>query len=261
MGSFCTLSLAIGSLAIASGGEAEQSLRLAAGLDIFDLVLEAGWIVQLVMVTLAVLSVFSWAIIVFKWRELRAAEQDSEAFLEVYRGRGFGPAFQVAADLGNSPLAEVFLEGAAFVEERAQPGADGARPLAEAEVRRLVKRLAWTGSQEVQRLESGLSFLATVASASPFIGLFGTVVGIISAFQGIAATGSASLAVVAPGIAEALVATAAGLLAAIPASIFFNHFVARAGALAVSVELFVSEYDEDLLFEVRGGSPASSDAD
>ena len=75
MGSFCTLSLAIGSLAMASGGEAEQSLRLAAGLDVFDLVLEAGWIVQRVMVTLAVLSVFSWAIIVFKWRELRAAEQ------------------------------------------------------------------------------------------------------------------------------------------------------------------------------------------
>jgi len=253
MGLLITGSLAVGTLVDAPGG----SLHLAAGMDLFDLVLQAGLVVQLVMVGLLVLSVFSWAVIAFKWRELRGAEQDSEAFLEVYRVEGFDSAYEVAGDLSRSPLSELFLEGAAEVERRSQ-SAKQAGTIDAGEMRKLVRRLSWAGAQEVQRLESGLSFLATVGSSSPFIGLFGTVIGIIGAFQGIAATGSASLAVVAPGIAEALVATAAGLLAAIPATIFFNHFVARAGALGVSVELFMGEFEEDLLsLSSSGKTPGS----
>ena len=243
MGLLITGSLAIGTLADAPDG----SLRLAAGMDILDLALHAGLVVQLVLVGLLGLSVFSWAVIAFKWRELRGAEQDSEAFLEVYRVEGFDSADQVAGDLSRSPLSELFLEGVAEVERRSQSPEKGGEGLDAGDLRRVVRRLSWAGAQEVHRLESGLSFLATVGNAAPFIGLFGTVVGIITAFQGIAATGSASLAVVAPGIAEALVATAAGLLAAIPASIFFNHFVTRAGEIGVSVELFVAELEEDLL--------------
>ena len=239
--------LITGSLAVGTGvGAPGVPIHVAASMDLLDLVLQAGLVVQLVMLGLVVLSVFSWAVIAFKWRELRGAEQDSEAFLEVYRVEGFDSAYEVAGDLSRSPLTELFLEGAAEIERRNR-SAPSTGAIEAGEMRRLVRRLSWAGAQEVHRLESGLSFLATVGSASPFIGLFGTVVGIIGAFQGIAASGSASLAVVAPGIAEALVATAAGLLAAIPATIFFNHFVARAGALGVSVELFVGEFEEDLL--------------
>ena len=104
----------------------------------------------------------------------------------------------------------------------------------------------WTGSREGQRLERGLNFLATTGSAAPFIGLFGTVIGIINAFQGIGEAGSASLAVVAPGIAEALIATAVGLFAAIPATIFYNIFVGRLRGIAQAIDLFTVEYETDL---------------
>ena len=101
-------------------------------------------------------------------------------------------------------------------------------------------------AQEIHRLERGISFLATTGSSAPFIGLFGTVVGIINSFQGIAASGSASLAVVAPGIAEALIATAVGLLAAIPASIFYNYFVTHIGEITSAIELFADDLEGDL---------------
>jgi biopolymer transport protein TolQ len=120
--------------------------------------------------------------------------------------------------------------------------------------RAVQKRLIWTSEREAQRLERGLPFLATTGSSAPFIGLFGTVIGIIQAFQGIAEAGSASLAVVAPGIAEALVATAAGLLAAIPATIFYNNFVARADNINTSIQLFREEFDIDLSRMGSGGS-------
>ena len=250
-----------GSLAVGLAGEGPTHLA-AGGLDLFDLVLQAGIIVQLVILVLALLSVFSWAVIAFKWRELRSAEQDSEAFLEVYRSEGFDAAYGVAEALGSSPLSELFLEGAAELERH--PDSEKRLPVEavdEAVLRRLAKRLSWTGSQEIQRFERGLSFLATTGSASPFIGLFGTVVGIIGSFQGIAATGSASLAVVAPGIAEALIATAVGLLAAIPATIFYNHFLARSSALGVGIELFLSEFEEDLIFLARGGRSPGGESD
>ena len=109
------------------------------------------------------------------------------------------------------------------------------------------KRLIWTAAQEGRRLERGLPFLATTGSSAPFIGLFGTVVGIIDAFQAIGRSGSASLAVVAPGIAEALIATAIGLLAAIPATIFYNHFVGELRGLTAAIDLFAADCEGDLL--------------
>ena len=110
----------------------------------------------------------------------------------------------------------------------------------------LARQIGWTGSREAQRLERGLNFLATTGSAAPFIGLFGTVIGIINAFQSIGRTGSASLAVVAPGIAEALIATAVGLFAAIPATIFYNIFVGQLRSLMALIDLFGVEYEGDL---------------
>ncbi|NRA07595.1 MAG: MotA/TolQ/ExbB proton channel family protein [Myxococcales bacterium] len=110
----------------------------------------------------------------------------------------------------------------------------------------LASRAQWAAAREVRRLESGLTLLATVGSAAPFIGLFGTVIGIIDAFQGIGRAGSASLAVVAPGIAEALIATAVGLFAAIPATIFYNDFVGRMRGLNDSIQLFAAECEAQL---------------
>jgi biopolymer transport protein TolQ len=216
-----------------------------ASLDAISLVLQASWIVQLILAVLILLSVFSWAIILFKWRELRRAEQDSEAFLEVYHAGSMESAFDAAKDLERSPLASVFL--AAYGELLRMARRTGqAVTLTDSHVDALVRQLRWTGAREGSRLERGLSFLATTGSAAPFIGLLGTVLGIINAFQNIGMSGSASLAVVAPGIAEALIATAVGLFAAIPATIFYNLFVGRLRGIAGAIDLFSGEYEGDL---------------
>ena len=118
--------------------------------------------------------------------------------------------------------------------------------LTPAHVDALSRHVSWTGSREGERLERGFTFLATTGSSAPFIGLFGTVIGIINAFEGIGRAGSASLAVVAPGIAEALIATAMGLFAAIPATIFYNIFVGRLRNIVNAIDLFAVEYQSDL---------------
>jgi biopolymer transport protein TolQ len=225
--------------------------RLAA-LDALSLIWQASWVVQLVLLLLIAMSVFSWAIILVKWRELRRAEQDSEAFLEVYQDGSFDAVYQVARDLDRSPLATVFLSAYGELNRMSRLAEGG---LTEAQAKALTRSIEWTASREELRLERGLSFLATTGSAAPFIGLFGTVIGIIGAFQGIGRAGSASLAVVAPGIAEALIATAVGLLAAIPATIFYNHFVGELRGITASIELFAADYEVDL--HRHAGAPQS----
>ncbi len=218
-----------------------------ASIDALSLIFQASWIVQLVLVLLVVLSVVSWTIIAFKWRELRRAEQDSEAFLEVYHGGSLDAAYKAARDLDRSPLATIFLEAYTELNRMARfSGKASAAGLGEGHLDAIGRHIGWTGTREGLRLERGLSFLATTGSAAPFIGLFGTVIGIINAFQGIGRAGSASLAVVAPGIAEALIATAVGLFAAIPATIFYNYFVGELRGLTSAIDLFSAEYDGDL---------------
>jgi len=230
-------------------------LRLAS-LDLLDLIWQASWVVQLVILLLVVASVLSWAAIALKWRELAGAEQDSEAFLDVYHEGSLDASYEAARDLDRSPLSAVFVAAYAELRRIAKyAGRSPDEPLDEAQLHTLGKQIAWVSAQEEHRLESRLSFLATVGSASPFIGLFGTVVGIINAFTEIGVAGSASLAVVAPGIAEALIATAIGLFAAIPATIFYNVFVARLRELHASIDLFGSELRGDL---ARMAAPASA---
>ncbi len=227
-----------------------------ASLDAFDLILQAGLVVKLVLVLLALLSVISWALIVFKWREVKRAEQDSDAFLEVYHEGSLDAAYEASRSLEASPLAAMYQDGYAELHRMAKyAGQSLAQGLDAAKRRALVGHLAWSGARETARLERGLPFLATTASASPFIGLFGTVVGIINAFQGIGQTGSASLAVVAPGIAEALIATAVGLAAAIPATIFYNHFAAEVRRVAGAIDLFRAEFEADLARFEGGAVP------
>jgi biopolymer transport protein TolQ len=120
------------------------------------------------------------------------------------------------------------------------------RLLDEKQLQVLAREITWSAQREELRLERGLSFLATAGSSSPFIGLFGTVIGIINAFHGIGVAGSASLATVAPGIAEALIATAVGLFAAIPATILYNYFVGELRGVTAAIELFSAEFEGDL---------------
>ncbi len=223
-----------------------------ASLDALSLIWQASWLVQLVLLILVLLSVFSWAIILVKWRTIRRAEQDSEAFLEVYHEGSPDAAYRVARDLDRSPLASVFV--AAYGElnrvlrvSNTPPGSE----LSPLQKRALSRQIGWTASREGLRLERGLSFLATTGSSAPFIGLFGTVIGIIDAFQGIARAGSASLAVVAPGIAEALIATAVGLFAAIPATVFYNYFVGELRSISAAIDLFAVDCETDLAGEER----------
>jgi biopolymer transport protein TolQ len=218
-----------------------------ASLDALSLIWQASWLVQLVIGLLLLLSILSWAIILAKWRELRRAEQDSEAFLEVYQEGSLDAAYQLARQLDHSPLASMFVSAYAEFNRMARfVGKGKATTLSEAQIRALSRQLGWAGSREGLRLERGLSFLATTGSAAPFIGLFGTVIGIINAFHGIGQAGTASLAVVAPGIAEALIATAIGLFAAIPATIFYNHFVGELRGLTAAIDLFAADCEGDL---------------
>jgi len=182
--------------------------------DAFGLILQAGLIVKLVLFILFAFSLVSWAIILSKWREVRGASQDSEAFLEIYHEEPFDRAYEAASELGRSPIATVFVATCDEMGRLAkQTGRAEIRDLDASQMRGVHKQLSWLCTREAQRLERGLSFLATTGSSAVYIGLFGTVIGIIQAFQGIAESGNASLAVVAPGIAEALIATAVGLFA------------------------------------------------
>jgi biopolymer transport protein TolQ len=211
----------------------------------FELILGAGPVVKAVMALLAFGSVVSWAIILFKVRELRSAESDSEAFVEAYQQRPMHAVYDVARQCDRSPLAQLFARGYVEVAQLERMRGGVARPTPEL-IESVCKRLTWEQLSETHRAERGLSFLATCGSTAPFVGLFGTVVGIMNAFQEIGASGAATLAVVGPGISEALFATALGLFAAIPAVIAFNYLDARIARLVERLETFRADFEQEL---------------
>jgi biopolymer transport protein TolQ len=213
---------------------------------ILALVWNSGPIAKFVLVVLMVFSIVSWALIVEKAFQFRRVRRQTLEFLRVFReARRTSVVHTAARRLRQSPLAQLYF--AAYQEVSGIPevldkvlddfdeGLNGDRLEA---VNRALRRAS---ALEVARLEHYLPFLATTASSTPFIGLFGTVWGVMAAFHGIGAQGSASLAVVAPGISEALVATAAGLGAAIPAVIGYNYFVNRVKHWAVEMEGFTMD--------------------
>lgn len=210
-----------------------------------DYILGSSPVVSGVLLLLILASISSWAILIMKFRELRAAERDTEEFVEAYLESPLDAAYEVARRHTASPLATVFRSGyteLARLEKMQAPQKGVTRDQVEA----VISRLGWIRGEEVHRLERGLSFLATIASSGPFVGLFGTVVGIMNSFESIGAAGSASLAVVAPGIAEALVATAVGLFAAIPAAVGYNYTSARLNRLSARLETFCAEFCDQL---------------
>lgn len=198
--------------------------------SVLTLVLQAGIVVKGVLLLLLFFSVVSWAIIFFKQRYFSKANKESEQFLRLYRTtRVPRELYKATRGFGLSPISNVFKSVYTDDIRRDQ-----------SEVKRLLRRY---GTLESVKLERYLNFLATTGSTAPFIGLFGTVWGIMTSFHGIGFAGSASLAVVAPGIAEALIATAVGLVAAIPAVIAYNYYLSMARKMIIEME----DFSEDLL--------------
>jgi biopolymer transport protein TolQ len=202
-------------------------------------------VVKLVLLILVYFSVTSWAIIIYKTLVIQRATRDSARFLDFFWAkRRFDVISQGLSDFRHSPLAVLFRDVHHELMQSRRSGditsADGLdADLGEQE--RVARVLRRATTSETHRLEKYLAFLATTGSAAPFIGLFGTVWGIMDAFHGIGKTGSASLAVVAPGISEALVATAIGLVAAIPAVIAYNHFLNKVNVLIGEMDNFCQE--------------------
>ncbi len=211
-----------------------------------ELVLSAGPVAKFVLAVLAVFSIVCWALIVEKWWEFRNIRRDSISFRQVFReARRFSVVFGAARKHRGSPLAQLYVAAGqelinayGTTEAVDQILEDPEEGLPQERLEAVARALRRASAAEVARMERYLPFLATTASSAPFIGLFGTVWGIMTAFQGIGAQGSANLAVVAPGIAEALIATAAGLGAAIPAVMGYNFFVNRVKRWAMEIEGF-----------------------
>jgi len=225
------------------------STQAAAG-DVVGLVAQASPISQAVLVILLLFSVVAWAIIAVKLAAFRKVDRQTAQFIQVFRGAAkFSDVQSVCASLATSPLVGMFLAG--YAELNAQlrqspagagsPGAAAPRPTLKS-LAAVDRALLRASSAEVNKLEKRVTFLATTASITPFIGLFGTVWGIMSAFTSIGAQGSTDLSVVAPGIAEALIATAAGLFAAIPAVYFYNHLTTKVKVYATEMDDFALEF-------------------
>ncbi len=206
---------------------------------ILSLLSEATPVSKFAMLLLMVFSIISWAIIIFKLLEYSRAKKNSEKFVDHFRRtKNFSEINKFASTLRNSPLAMIFKYG--YKELSLQMGANSS---AEAINLECVNRsLVRASNAEITRLERLNGFLATTASVSPFIGLFGTVWGIFTAFQQIGEQMNANLATVAPGIAEALIATALGLFAAIPAVIFYNLLVNKLRVMISFMEDFILEF-------------------
>jgi biopolymer transport protein TolQ len=209
---------------------------------VLDLIWSAGPIAKVVLAVLAVFSIVSWALVVEKWWQFRRVRGQTLGFLKIFReGRRPGMVAAAAKKFRDSPLAQLYA--AAYGElagghEMGDHVGDDGEEVSTNRLEATDRAMRRAAGLEIAQLERYLPFLATTASACPFIGLFGTVWGIMSAFHGIGTQGSASLAVVAPGISEALVATAAGLGAAIPAVIGYNYFVNRVKHWATEMEGF-----------------------
>ncbi len=216
------------------------------------MVMNAGLMVQFVLLLLFLFSITSWTIIIVKFRNISKAFRESSAFTDFFwKSKDFSDAFAKAKQLHNSPVARVFRVGYVELRKLSRSGISLSAPSKESEITSL--RLKFAGTHNVKRaLDRAINteitgmvqmvpFLATTGNATPFIGLFGTVWGIMNSFHGIGLRGSASLAVVAPGISEALIATAAGLAAAIPAVIAYNYFMHKIRILDSDLRGFASD--------------------
>ncbi len=213
--------------------------------SLLGMILDAGLMVKFVLLILLVFSIISWTIIFIKFRTYRRIRLENEAFDSDYqKSTKLSDLLPAAKKYSSSTTAEVFRAGYMEMTKVNRMSREAARPeeISLSSLDNVERALNRAASTEMTKLESALGFLATTGSASPFIGLFGTVWGIMETFKSIGARGSATLAVVAPGISEALIATAAGLAAAIPAVIFYNYFLNKSRTMVQEMDNFTDEF-------------------
>ncbi len=240
-------------LFIQSALAASTAKEGAVTIGVLDIVANASPIVMLVLLILVTFSFFTWAIIFFKWGTIQRSFGNSESFLDIFwSGKSMDHIYAESKKYSNAPVAKIFQAG--YVElqrlmekERQKGGTShqgdpGKLIPPESSITNLERSLGRASRNEAMRLERSLNFLATAGSTAPFIGLFGTVWGIMNAFTNIGAQGGASLAVVAPGIAEALIATAVGLACAIPAVMGYNYYIHKIKALKTQMENFAGDF-------------------
>ena len=236
-------------------------------INLINMISNAGLMVQFVLLLLLFFSITSWAIILIKFRYIKRAYQESAVFTELFwKSKDLSNAYRQAKELEGSPIARIFRIGYVELKKISQRGISeggddrpdrssglGARFAGMDNIKRSLRRAINT---ETTRMTQMVPFLATTGNTTPFIGLFGTVWGIMNSFHGIGLRGSASLAVVAPGISEALVATAAGLAVAIPAVIAFNYFMQKIKILESELNSFYADFlniiERDILLMERG---------
>jgi biopolymer transport protein TolQ len=215
--------------------------------SVLDMVVGSGPVVRVVLLLLVLFSIGCWGIALAKGLEMRRARKQSERFVDIFwEAKNLATIQTASMDLKESPVAQVFRAGYQELQRftKSKRGtAGGEEDTTElGGIENVQRAMHRARTQEVTRLERGLTFLATTASTAPFIGLFGTVWGIMTAFRGLSTTTSSSIQAVAPGIAEALIATAVGLAAAIPAVVMFNRFARQVRVLSAEMETFSSEF-------------------
>jgi len=221
-------------------------------LDVIEIFMNAGLVVQLVLLLLLFFSIASWSIILIKLRYISRSYKESASFIEFFwKSRDLSNAFVKAKQMKNSPVARIFRVGYLELKKLSQSGMPLGAKSATSDTSSLGTRFTGTDNlkrslrrainTEMTRLTQMVPFLATTGNTTPFIGLFGTVWGIMNSFRSIGLKGSANLAVVAPGISEALIATAAGLAVAIPAVIAFNHFNQKIRVIETELHSFSAD--------------------
>ncbi len=218
------------------------ALLLLLQTEITQIFATTGIVARVVLLILLLFSIFSWAIIFNKQRNFKKARRASQEFLRVFRqSRKLSEVRDACLHLKDSPLAEVFLSGYRELENQVTYTENPGKPQVRS-VESIHRALQIASSAELTRYERWMSFLATCGGVTPFIGLFGTVWGIMDAFYGLANANTASFHSVAPGIAEALITTAAGLFAAIPAVVAYNYFLQRIKELGALMDDFALEF-------------------
>ncbi len=219
------------------------STSLSGSLGVTSLIMSAGPVVKFILIILFLLSIICWAIIFYKSRHIRKARKTSADFLDIFwDSKKLDTVSLAVKDHENAPAARIFRTGYMEAMKAARSAKEGEAPFSALGTEMVERALRKTEGIEIADLERHLSFLATTGSAAPFIGLFGTVWGIMNSFQRIGAMGTANLAVVAPGVSEALIATAIGLAAAIPAVISYNIFVDKIRQLSQEFDSMILEF-------------------
>jgi biopolymer transport protein TolQ len=229
-----------------------QSPTPAQQMGFFDLIGHSGPMAMLVLLVLLSASLFCWAIIFAKWTSLRRVNAENASFLEIFwHSKTIDEIMDKTENFQSSPIAMVFRSG---VRELKKLASDELANAGIEKVENIHRALVRASNTEITTLEKNVGWLATTASAAPFVGLFGTVWGIMNAFQNIGATGAANLAVVAPGISEALITTAFGIGAAIPAVVAYNHFSGQIRRVSVDMESFSQDFMNIIQRSVLAGS-------